>query len=293
MHHFPMRFRFARASLVLCASLYGCHMTAGERHHFVENTEDGSPQYFRVDVSAYSWFSSSRYLSGYFDEDAVDAYFGTLKQPSRAPVEKAKRMPDASTTSMSGGGSSAGGVVSTETNPSNDSKGEAATAKSDGKKANAGKAKAAESNGTKASKKAGEPKPTDAPSVESLDDRFAGKKLVLLMSSNSDEVANQIGTMADSRELSNLVQKLVADRDETNAIGGEDELELARREARHLANLADKLSAGLDPTKASANEAVLKQLLSRLAESLGATQPFKSLDEAADWIRKNRSTLGG
>lgn len=57
---------------------------AKELHYFKKGDN-----YFRLKVREYSIFSSSRYLSGYYDENAVDNYFGEISRPDSFKVYKA------------------------------------------------------------------------------------------------------------------------------------------------------------------------------------------------------------
>jgi hypothetical protein len=49
--------------------------------------EQGKPavpvNFFKVDITGWSFLSNARYMSDYFDKSAVDAYFGTFKQPEQ------------------------------------------------------------------------------------------------------------------------------------------------------------------------------------------------------------------
>lgn len=57
-------------------ALSGCASRFGERHYFKsDDGNGGAVNYYRVSVRGGTFLSNSRYLSGYFDESAVDAYF--------------------------------------------------------------------------------------------------------------------------------------------------------------------------------------------------------------------------
>lgn len=208
-------------------------MSAHERHHFVvTDNESGARNYFRVEVEAHAYFSSSRYLSGYFDDTAVDAYFGTYKQPSEA------RFPAA------------------------------------------GNLHASAETGSPPAK---EPKLDDQP----VDPTLTGKRLVMLLSSNSDEIANQISAFADGKNASNLIGRLVSARGSESARGAQEELELARREAQLLASTGDALLAS------RLTEAQLLDFANRAATSVGASPRFTDLAQARAWVAEQKRTLGG
>jgi hypothetical protein len=223
--------------------LGGCTMTAEERHHF-KSVGEGHTNYFRVDVKACSRLSSARYLSGYFDESAVDTYFGSYKQPEGARLSGKESGPPA---------------VSSPPPRSEESSADR----------------------------------TAAREVVPVDPTKSGKKLVLLLSSNSDEVAQQIGTLADGEEVSRLLRKLVSGRDDVRARQAELALEFRRRQALQLAELGQSLFGRLAPDDPAGNEVILVQYVNRIAASLGRRTDFQTLAEADSWLRENRALLEG
>lgn len=59
-----------------------------EVHYFKDKVEkkQGSfsnlpPNYYKVEIKGYSFLSSSRYVSGYFDQNAINLYFNEFSQP--------------------------------------------------------------------------------------------------------------------------------------------------------------------------------------------------------------------
>src|SRR5438309_2184294 len=61
--------------LALLVLITSCQ-AAKEFHYFKEGDN-----YFRISVKERALLSSSRYESGYYDEDAVDNYFGEIHRP--------------------------------------------------------------------------------------------------------------------------------------------------------------------------------------------------------------------
>lgn len=59
-----------------------------ERHYFrmAQDGNSGRYNYFRVTVKGSSYFSSVRYVSGYFDEKAVDQYFNEIKPSTTGAI---------------------------------------------------------------------------------------------------------------------------------------------------------------------------------------------------------------
>jgi hypothetical protein len=67
-------------ALLLC----GCAATVRENHFFAAYRTTGASQrepvqFYRVSVDGNSYFSSTRYLTGYFDERAVSLFFNEIK----------------------------------------------------------------------------------------------------------------------------------------------------------------------------------------------------------------------
>jgi hypothetical protein len=67
--------------------------TFNETHYFKDKigAEEGQTKnkvsnYYRVKIKGYSFFSSSRYVSGYFNQDAINLYFNEIKQPENAKL---------------------------------------------------------------------------------------------------------------------------------------------------------------------------------------------------------------
>ena len=62
--------------LLIVLILHGSCNIVRETHHvrFDEN-------YYRINIKATSLHAKSRYVSGYFDENALDQYFGEMSQP--------------------------------------------------------------------------------------------------------------------------------------------------------------------------------------------------------------------
>lgn len=68
--------------LLLTLSLSSC-TTFRETHYFKDSLEPIA-NYYKVDINGYSFWSSSRYVSGYYDRNAIQEYFGEIEQPAKA-----------------------------------------------------------------------------------------------------------------------------------------------------------------------------------------------------------------
>jgi len=69
---------------ILSTCIFSCS-TFKETHYFKDSLEPVA-NYYKVDVSGYSLFSSSRYVSGYYDRTAILEYFGEIGQPEKARI---------------------------------------------------------------------------------------------------------------------------------------------------------------------------------------------------------------
>ncbi len=64
--------------LISCTSI-------NEVHYYKDKIYETSlPNYYRVTIQANSFLTSTRYLSGYFDQSTVNSYFNETTQPSKA-----------------------------------------------------------------------------------------------------------------------------------------------------------------------------------------------------------------
>ncbi len=208
------------ATALLLVSL-GCASSFEERHYFKSVDAEGKPvHYYRLTVDGGTWLASSRYLSGYFDERAVDAYFGEIAQPAKGRFED-RVAPES------------------ETIP--------------------------------------------------VDPKFRNRSLVLLLSSNSDEIANQIGGLAQNQQLAATLTRLANRGSLEAARTAESDLAVQKARGRVVQALGDELIAKLaDAADETTVRAAFLQFVNALAAELGNEAPFENLDQAADWLKYNR-----
>jgi hypothetical protein len=220
-------------SVILVLVLCGCVSTFKETHYFKSRTAGGAiPNYYRLTVGGYSVLSSSRYISGYFDEETVNAYFNEYTQPAGAAIQPGARRVAAPGTS-------------------------------------------------------GQPA-----AVEPVASGLAGQKLVMILSSNSDDVATQLGALAASRQFTASLAGLVARDQFMAADRAESRLAVERSRAKATASLASQLLAGLpDTATQAAAEGSLLAFVNALAGDLGYEGAFPTLDAAAQWLEFNRARL--
>jgi hypothetical protein len=175
-------------------------------------------------VQGQTLFASSRYLSGYFDEKALDAYFSEISQPEKALFTE---------------------VVN-----------------------------------------------TNGGNVQPLSGDLEGKKLILLLSSNSDAIAQQIGQFTSNQEIMNDLTRLIYRERirETLSAQTDAELQVIRGEA--LAEIGQRVIADMDDrADVETVKANILFYVNRLASEFGNTTPFKKLSEAKDWLEYNRVNI--
>jgi hypothetical protein len=199
----------------------GCGSNFHEVHYFKSVDRDQKPiHYYRVTVEGNTALSSSRYISGYFDERAVDIYFSEFSQPPA--------------------GSFTGTV----------------------KKDEEGKV---------------------APLAKGME----GRQLVLLLSSNSDDIATSISALAQSEAVTQTLANVIG-RDRLDA--ATDAQINAPIEAASGAYLVAsgktlvqdmKDDAALDVVTAN-----LKSYANELANFLESGKQFDKLSEANTWAER-------
>jgi hypothetical protein len=256
------------AGTCLCA---GCSNFA-EKHYFAAVDKHNHPiNYFRLTVTGYTFLSSSRYVSGYFDEDAVNQYFGTISQPSGAtfvgldPASGGKA--DGGASAPGGGSGASGASTTTTTKVATSPDG---TAPAAGKSKTGPSVKTAPLGGTPAGR---------------------GAALILLLSSNSDAIAENIGSLSESSQTLAAVSML-ANKEKFQAVTSAQGA-LAEEEARGAAidSLVGGVLNGLDQQDAATAEAKLLAVLNNIASQYGNDVAFTDFKSGADWLNRKRATL--
>ena len=211
--------------LLLYVVSTGCSSSFSEKHYFKSADAQGNPiNYFRVSVSGNTFLSSSRYLSGYFDEKAVDSYFDQIAQPDKALFK------------------------------------DQASA--------------------------------DGGNVQPLNGNLKNRKLVLLLSSNSDAISQQIGQFANNQAIMADLTRLVYRDNIKEAREAQTSSELQQARGKALADIGTAIITGLDEnTDESTAVTNLLFYANRLASEFGNMTSFKTLDEAKTWLDYNRTHI--
>lgn len=215
-----------------CVCLVGC--TFCETHYLRAVDPNGDPvNYYKVDVSGFTLFSSSRYLAGYFDEKAVDTYFNEYTQPAGAHFD---------------GTTPASGDQSTQ-------------------------------NQTK---------------LSSLYSSLEGKSLVLILSTNSDAIAEGIGTIAKSDEIGAILNGMVTKSRTQEQQKTAADLQFGTSRGNVLGPEGDKMVTALDDgTDQAATQDALTRYAGQLANFIGGGHPsFKTLKDVQTWIDQHKTLAG-
>jgi hypothetical protein len=219
------RLRIPRGSLVLACLFVssGCFAAIHETHYYRSKSEPRN--YYRVNVTASTSAVKTRYVAGYFDEEAVEEYFGEFDQPENGAFRP--RQGDESPESL---------------------------------------------------------KPID-PSLD-------GRRLVMLLSTNSDEIATQLGAIAENEQTMEVLAGLVSRDERQQASLAQHAADLSADDAARTVGVVEELLA---QAKAVADQAAAEERLLRatneLTRYLGAEEPFQSRADASAWITANAGRI--
>jgi hypothetical protein len=214
----------------------GCATQFKEIHYFKSDTSSSAiiPNYYRLTIDGYAFFCSSRYISGYFDEDTINTYFNEYTQP-------------------------AGAMILPRSSP-----GETKTADEKQK----------------------------TTSIEPVAKELQGKQLIMILSSNSDEISTQIGALAASNQFTASLAGLIARDQYTAADAAESRSAIEKSRAKVTSSLAKQIVSVL-PDNASDTDAngTFLRFINALAFDLGYNGIFDNLDDANKWLQVNRAQL--
>jgi hypothetical protein len=220
-------------SLGALASNVGCG-TVRETHYFRSQSPSSAfPNYYRVQITADAGATKVRYLSGYFDEKAVEQYFAEFAQPERFPMP--------------------------------------------------GEAKAHSGDG---------PEPANGNNLQPIDPKLDERSLVLILSTNVDDVAAQMGALAENIQVQSALTGIVNKEELAAARQQAAELDTDRKQARELHYIATAVSSKLAAGAADAEKnAEVLRLVNELARYLGSNEHFTDLDKAKAWLDANHSRI--
>jgi hypothetical protein len=253
----------------------GCASAFYENHFFKSETSSAAtiPNYYRLKIMGTAILSSSRYVSGYFDEDTINTYFNEYTQPAGAAIA-----PRPATESAAGKPTTPPSATKTE-------------AEKSPTPPPATKAEAEKPPTSPPATKTEAQKP-DTSGVEPVSKGLKGKKLVMILSSNSDEISTQIGALAGSKQFTASLAGLMARDQYMAADAADSRLTIEKSRAKATSDLAKQLVEGLDDkaTEDDATKALLG-FINMLASDLGYDGVFNKLGDAAEWLRHHRARL--
>jgi hypothetical protein len=255
-------------AVLLVLFLAGCS-SFQEKHYFRVVDKRGKViNYFRLTVDGGTAFCSSRYVSGYFDEQAVNEYFGTIAQPKQGAF---------------------GVVAPKDDEAASDTTETSSEVRADNHASGAGSKATATQPEDAPTGSAGAGQPAAVKPVAAKPD---GTALILLLSSNADAIAEQLGALAESKETLAAVTALANKGKLDSANSAKASVDEARVQGGQLQSLGDQFIAGLpdDADRATAEQKLLAYL-NVIAQEFGNDQPFASLDDASKWINAKRAVL--
>jgi len=234
----------------------GCSTASKETHYYRAISEDGTVKnYYKLDISSSSELASSRFVSGYFDEQAVNQYFSEVTGGRQT-------LPDTTATNSQASVAHGQGKPATVTD----------TAIS---------AKDVDSKAVR---------------IEPAGPGRNGSKLVLLLSSNSDAIANEIGAIADGQQISNLVGQILSREKQAELDAASLQLNKQYDRAGEIIELgtvtltAENLKTSTAQERELSKAAILN-MVNKIALSIGAPEPFDDLEAAKRWLSVNRARL--
>lgn len=74
------------SSILSCSSIYEVHYFKDKVNQRSNYINSYLPNYYKVEISGYSFLSSSRYVSGYFEQNAINTYFNEFAQPENGKI---------------------------------------------------------------------------------------------------------------------------------------------------------------------------------------------------------------
>lgn len=209
-------------TLPLCAlfvALEFISCTSVREMHYFRDTVPEVPNYYRLRIRARTIFTSSRYVSGYFDEKSVTQYFGETKTSGKDSTKSSSALVPL--------------------------------------------AKGAE-----------------------------GSTPVMILSSNSDAIASQIGAMAENEVLTKTIAA-IANRDETAREGTYSVLDDDFKTTHSQMELF--MTGVLKEVDEKADSAVINsaylQIANAAVKRLGKNVHFRNINEYKRWFNANNQSL--
>lgn len=217
------------AFLVCSFSIIMTSCSSFREVHYFKDENKPTPNYYKLRIKGFTCFASSRYLSGYFDEEAVDDYFSEMSQP-----DKGKFAPG----------------------------------------------KSGQNN-------------QEGQEMKPLSSDLKDKRLVMILSSNSDAIATQIGAFVENKKATDALTTIL-NRNNTESMRTiEGEIQVQQVSGQILKDLGDQLIGRMDASTVTAAEAnaSLLQYVNALAAELGNKKPFTTMEDAALWLESNRGNF--
>lgn len=274
----------------VCLLLASC-ATIRETHYFKDkidanadlNINSSVSNYYKVHIRGWAFLSSSRYVSGYFDEDVVNEYFNEIKQPNNGklftwlPSEPKVNASATNNQSQDPKGVAPADIDSTKTRTDS-------TAASGRQNPPEVQNNNSDTNN----------KPPEDLTQESSENRKTkkptepGSELVLILSTNAEAIATQIKNTAVNKDVLQSLT-LMANKDkiersnelisEMDDINTEIDLFILKMNSYLDALSTSKANSG--------DKEILLQLLKSEFREMGVTRSFDNYGELKTWFYEN------
>ena len=110
------------------------------------------------------------------------------------------------------------------------------------------------------------------------------KQLVMILSSNADDIANQIGNVTQTKNTLNAVMSLTNGSASRDLLTQQSLLETGKDENKLLIEVGESLLADIDTKSPARARADILQYINVLAASLGHSEPFRTINDARAWF---------
>ena len=262
------------AAFVCSVLLSGCASFEEEHYFMTRDSETGEPvNFFRLSVSGGSELSSSRYVSGYYDEAAVDLFFNEIRKSDTVAANGGEPFRDTTLfrrdMSQTDTPADDTGEAPAETGAT------AETAKGDDKD---------EGKAPKASKSELVPLGADE----------AGGAFMMILSSDADSVVNAIGSFAESSVVAESIAALLNRDAVIKRRLSDARMAVAVQQTNAALNIIDShVAQGKAATTGAEGERAAVYILGVLARELGGNPSFTTIEGARSWFDGRRAASEG
>lgn len=281
----------SRLVIVSVFLLFASCATIRETHYFKDkidaktdlNINSSVSNYYKVHIRGWAFLSSSRYVSGYFDEDVVNEYFNEIKQPKNGklftwlPSEPEDSTPTENPQSQTPQSPDSKDIDNKTVEIDSTGNGDGPNPKEVLDSGSVADNKPTIVNSQESCETCTKTKPTEP-----------GSELVLILSTNAEAIATQIKNTAVNKDV---LQSLTI-------MANKDKIELSQELASEMADIDTeidlfilKMNSYLDALNLSeansGDKEILLQLLKSEFREMGVNRRFDDYEELKTWFYEN------